>query len=42
VRIAVGETYDFEYDAPPARATLWLEVRTSGGRWQSQARVLVR
>ena len=41
VRIAVGETYDFEY-APPARATLWLEVRTSGGRWQSQARVLVR
>jgi manganese oxidase len=42
VRIAVGETYDFEYDAPPGRATLWLDVRTSSGRWQSQAKVLVK
>ena len=42
LRIAVGETYDFEYDAPPGRATLWLEVRTSGGKWQSQARVTVK
>jgi FtsP/CotA-like multicopper oxidase with cupredoxin domain len=42
VKIAVGETYDFEYDAPPGRATLWLDVRTSSGRWQSQARVLVK
>ncbi len=42
LRIAVGETYDFEYDAPPGRATLWLEVRTSGGKWQSQARVIVK
>jgi FtsP/CotA-like multicopper oxidase with cupredoxin domain len=42
VRIAVGETYDFAYDAPPGRATLWLDVRTPGGKWQSQVRVLVR
>ena len=42
VRIAVGETYDFEYDAPPGRATLWLDVRTTGGKWQSQARVIVK
>jgi len=42
VHIAVGETYDFEFDAAPGRATLWLEVRTSSGRWQSQARVLVQ
>jgi manganese oxidase len=42
VRIAVGETYDFEYDAPPGRATLWLDVRTAGGKWQSQARVIVK
>jgi manganese oxidase len=42
VRIAVGETYDFEYDAPPGRATLWLDVRTTGGKWQSQARVVVK
>jgi FtsP/CotA-like multicopper oxidase with cupredoxin domain len=40
--IGVGETYDFEYDAPPGRRTLWLEVRTSGGRWMNQARIVVR
>jgi FtsP/CotA-like multicopper oxidase with cupredoxin domain len=42
LRIAVGETYDFEYDAPPGRQTLWLEVKTSSGKWMSQARVLVK
>lgn len=42
VRIAVGETYDFVYDAPPGPASLWLEVRTSGGRWQAQGQVIVR
>jgi manganese oxidase len=42
VRIAVGETYDFEYDAPPTRHTLWLEVKTGGGKWMSQARVIVK
>ena len=40
--IAVGETYDFEYTAPPGRRTLWLEVRTAGGRWLLQGRVAVR
>jgi FtsP/CotA-like multicopper oxidase with cupredoxin domain len=42
LRIGVGETYDFTFDAPPGRATLWLDVRMSGGRWQSQARVSVK
>jgi manganese oxidase len=42
VRIAVGETYDFAYEVPAGRAMLWLDVRTSGGRWLSQARVLIR
>ena len=40
--IAVGETYDFEYQAPPGRQTLWLEVRTPGGRWHVQGRVIVK
>lgn len=40
--IAVGETYEFEYEADRGRRTLWLEVRTPGGKWQAQARVIVR
>jgi FtsP/CotA-like multicopper oxidase with cupredoxin domain len=40
--IAVGETYDFEYDAPRGRANVWLEVRTPSGKWQAQGRVFVR
>ena len=31
VTIAVGETYDFEYEAPAGRAMLWLDVRTTSG-----------
>jgi FtsP/CotA-like multicopper oxidase with cupredoxin domain len=42
VRIAVGETYDFEYDAPPGRSRLWLDVRTTSGKWQAQGEVIVR
>jgi FtsP/CotA-like multicopper oxidase with cupredoxin domain len=42
VRIAVGETYDFLIDTPAGRANWWLEVRTSSGRWQAQARITVR
>jgi FtsP/CotA-like multicopper oxidase with cupredoxin domain len=42
VKIAVGETYDFEYEAPPGRATLWVDVRTTGGKWQAQGQVIVR
>ncbi len=40
--IAVGETYDFEYRAPPGRQNLWLEVRSPGGKWQLQGRVIVK
>lgn len=41
-RIAVGETYDFEYEAPSGRRTLWLDVRSTSGRWQTQGSVIVR
>ena len=40
--ISVGETYDFEYEAAPGRRTLWLELRTTGGKWQAQELVMVR
>lgn len=40
--IGVGETYDFEFDAPPGRSTLWLEVRSAGGRWMVQQQIFVR
>ena len=40
--IAVGETYDFEYEAPPGRKTVWLEVRTPSGKWQAQAHVIIK
>ena len=39
--IAAGETYDFEYEAPPGRQNLWFNVRTPAGRWQAQARVAI-
>jgi FtsP/CotA-like multicopper oxidase with cupredoxin domain len=40
--IAVGETYDFEYEAPAGRKTVWLEVRTPGGKWQAQGQLIIR
>jgi manganese oxidase len=40
--IAVGETYDFEFQTPPGRQTLWLEVRTPGGKWQVQGQITVK
>jgi FtsP/CotA-like multicopper oxidase with cupredoxin domain len=40
--IAVGETYDFEYDAPAGRKTAWLEVRTTSGKWLVQGQVTIR
>ena len=40
--IAVGETYEFEYQAPEGRKTAWLEVRTTGGKWQAQGHVIIR
>jgi FtsP/CotA-like multicopper oxidase with cupredoxin domain len=42
VRIGVGETYDFEYEARPGNATLWLEVRGASGKWLAQGRVIVK
>jgi FtsP/CotA-like multicopper oxidase with cupredoxin domain len=42
VTLGVGETYDFEYDAPKGRHTLWLEAKTPGGRWLAQGHVIVR
>jgi FtsP/CotA-like multicopper oxidase with cupredoxin domain len=40
--IAVGETYDFEVEVPPGRRNLWLEVRSSGGKWHAQGQVIVK
>ncbi|HEY8550010.1 MAG TPA: multicopper oxidase domain-containing protein [Vicinamibacterales bacterium] len=40
--LSVGETYDFVVDAPPGRRTLWLDVRSPGGRWHVQGRIIVR
>ena len=40
--IGAGETYDFEYQAPPGRQNVWLEVRGRGGKWQTQGQVIVR
>ncbi len=40
--IGVGETYDFEYEAPRGRQTLWLEVRSPGGKWLAQGQVIVK
>ena len=40
--IAVGETYEFEDQAPEGRRNLWLEVRSTGGKWQAQGLVVIR
>jgi FtsP/CotA-like multicopper oxidase with cupredoxin domain len=40
--IAVGETFDFEFEAPPGRRTLWLEVRSPAGKWFLQGHVIVK
>jgi FtsP/CotA-like multicopper oxidase with cupredoxin domain len=40
--IGVGETYDFEFEAPPGRQSLWLEVRSTGGKWHAQGRVIIK
>jgi hypothetical protein len=40
--IGVGETYDFEYDAPRGRQAMWLEVRSPGGQWLAQGKVVVK
>ncbi len=40
--IAVGETYDMEYDAPPGRSGTWLEIRSPAGKWHAQARINIK
>lgn len=37
--IAVGETYDFEYEAPAGRKTLWLEVAAPRGNGSCKVRL---
>ena len=41
-KVAVGETYDFEFEAPRGRGSFWIEVRGTNGKWQAQGQVLVR
>ena len=40
--IGVGETYDFEFEAPTGRRNLWIEVRSPAGKWHAQAHVIVK
>jgi FtsP/CotA-like multicopper oxidase with cupredoxin domain len=40
--VGVGETYDFEFEAPPGRRTVWFEVRSPAGRWLSQGRIIIK
>jgi FtsP/CotA-like multicopper oxidase with cupredoxin domain len=40
--IAVGETYDFELDTAPAPHNLWIDVRSTAGKWLAQGRVVVK
>lgn len=40
--IAAGETYDFELDLSPARQNLWIDVRSTAGKWLAQGQVIVK
>jgi manganese oxidase len=40
--IAVGETYDFAYDAPASRHELWIEVKTESGHWLAQGHAVLK
>jgi FtsP/CotA-like multicopper oxidase with cupredoxin domain len=40
--IGVGETYDFEFEAPAGRRNLWLEVRSPAGKWHAQGHIVVK
>jgi len=40
--IAVGETYDFDYQAPSWRKSAWIEVRTPGVKWQAQGHGILK
>jgi FtsP/CotA-like multicopper oxidase with cupredoxin domain len=41
-KIAVGETYDFEYDAPAMRQSLWIEIRDEAGDWRVQGHAVLK
>jgi len=40
--IGVGETYDFEYDAPATREDLWIELRGTDGHFYLQGKAIVK
>jgi FtsP/CotA-like multicopper oxidase with cupredoxin domain len=40
--IAVGETYDFEYEAPATRQSLWIEVKDTEGEWRVQGHAVLK
>ncbi len=40
--IAVGETYDFEIDLSPVPQNLWIDVRSTAGKWLAQGHVIVK
>ena len=40
--IAVGETYDFEVDLPPFPQNVWIDVRSTAGKWLAQGHVIVK
>jgi hypothetical protein len=40
--IAVGETYDFEYEAPAMRQSLWIEVKDLDGAWRVQGHAILK
>jgi manganese oxidase len=39
--IAVGETYDFEFDTTGPQS-LWVDVRSTAGKWLAQGQVIVK
>ena len=41
-KIAVGETYDFEYEAPAMRQSLWIEIRDEAGDWRVQGHAVLK
>jgi plasmid stability protein len=40
--LAVGETMDVDLDASVLPGVLWLEIRTSRGKWQAQGQVVLK
>jgi FtsP/CotA-like multicopper oxidase with cupredoxin domain len=40
--LAVGETYDFEVELPPYPQNLWIDVRSTAGKWLAQGHVIVK